>query len=73
MFMAGFSVDLNRFEKLLNRSIGFGIISYLFPAAGAYFMGVLFFSYSVATSLLIGAIVGLIRCRGGVSELRRLV
>lgn len=58
MFMAGLSIDLNRFEKLRNRSIGFGIISYLFPAIGAYYLGVLFFDYSVSTSLLMGAIVG---------------
>lgn len=58
MFMAGLSIDLNRFEKLRNRSIGFGIISYLFPAVGAYYLGILFFEYSVATSLLMGAIVG---------------
>ncbi|WP_340104756.1 cation:proton antiporter domain-containing protein [Rhodohalobacter sp. 8-1] len=58
MFMAGLSIDLNRFEKLRNRSIGFGVISYLFPAVGAYYMGILFFNYSVPTSLLMGAIVG---------------
>ncbi len=58
MFMAGLSIDLNRFEKLRNRSIGFGTISYLFPAAGAYFMGIYVFDYSLSTSLLLGAIVG---------------
>ena len=58
MFMAGLSIDLNRFEKLRNRSIGFGVISYLFPAAGAYYLGVFYFDYSIATSLLLGAIVG---------------
>ncbi|MEX0661845.1 MAG: cation:proton antiporter [Balneolaceae bacterium] len=58
MFMAGLSIDLNRFEKLRNRSIGFGSLSYLLPAAGAYFLGIHFLEYSVATSLLLGAIVG---------------
>lgn len=58
MFMAGLSIDLNQFEKLRNRSIGFGFISYVFPAAGAYFMGIHFLDYSLATSLLLGAIVG---------------
>lgn len=58
MFMAGLSIDLNRFEKLRNRSIGFGIISYLFPALGAYFLGIHFLEYSLETSLLLGAIVG---------------
>jgi len=58
MFMAGLSIDLNRFEKLRNRSIGFGSLSYILPAAGAYFLGIHFLDYSVSTSLLLGAIVG---------------
>lgn len=58
MFMAGLSIDLNRFEKLRNQSIGFGSVSYLFPAIGAYYLGIHFLEYSVETSLLLGAIVG---------------
>lgn len=58
MFMAGLSIDLNRFEKLRNKSIGFGTISYAFPALGAYLLGIHFLGYSVETSLLLGAIVG---------------
>ncbi|CAN5356366.1 cation:proton antiporter [soil metagenome] len=58
MFMAGLSIDLNRFEKLRNKSIGFGTISYAFPAMGAYFLGIHFLNYSLETSLLLGAIVG---------------
>jgi len=58
MFMAGLSLDLNRFEKLRNRSVGFGSISYVLPAAGAYLVGIHYLDYSLATSLLLGAIVG---------------
>ena len=58
MFTAGLSIDLNRFEKLRNQSIGFGLISYLFPAAGAYFAGIHWLNYSLESSLLLGAIVG---------------
>ncbi len=58
MFMAGLSIDLNRFEKLRNRSIGFGSLSYFFPALGAYYAGIHLLDYSVSTSLLLGAIVG---------------
>lgn len=58
MFMAGLSIDLNRFEKLRNQSIGFGTISYIFPAIGAYFAGIHLVNYSVESSLLLGAIVG---------------
>lgn len=58
MFMAGLSIDLNRFEKLRNKSIGFGSLSYILPAAGAYYLGIYFLDYSASTSLLLGAIVG---------------
>ncbi len=58
MFMAGLSIDLNRFEKLRNKSIGFGTVSYAFPALGAYLLGIHFLGYSTETSLLLGAIVG---------------
>lgn len=58
MFTAGLSIDLNRFEKLRNQSIGFGLISYLFPAAGAYYAGIYWLNYSIESSLLLGAIVG---------------
>lgn len=58
MFMAGLSLDLNRFEKLRNRSMGFGTVSYILPAGGAYLLGIYYLDYSVETSLLLGAIVG---------------
>lgn len=58
MFMAGLSIDLNRFEKLRNQSIGFGLVSYLMPAVGAYYGGIHLLNYSIETSLLLGAIVG---------------
>ncbi|HKK24775.1 MAG TPA: cation:proton antiporter [Gracilimonas sp.] len=58
MFTAGLSIDLNRFEKLRNQSIGFGLVSYLFPATGAYFAGIHWLGYSLESSLLLGAIVG---------------
>lgn len=58
MFMAGLSIDLNQFEKLRNQSIGFGLISYAFPAIGAYYAGFYLLDYSIESSLLLGAIVG---------------
>lgn len=58
MFMAGLSIDLNRFEKLRNQSIGFGTLSYIFPAIGAYYAGIYLVDYSIESSLLLGAIVG---------------
>jgi len=58
MFMAGLSIDLNRFEKLRNQSIGFGTLSYIFPAIGAYYAGIHLIDYSIESALLLGAIVG---------------
>lgn len=58
MFMAGLSIDLNRFEKMKGRSIGFGLISFLFPLGAALLTGVYILDYSLLTSLLLGAIVG---------------
>jgi Kef-type K+ transport system membrane component KefB/mannitol/fructose-specific phosphotransferase system IIA component (Ntr-type) len=58
MFMAGLSIDLNRFEKLKEKSMGFGFISYLLPQLGAVYIGMELLDYSLATSLLLGAIVG---------------
>lgn len=58
MFMAGLSIDLNRFEKLKEKSMGFGLISFLLPQLGAVYIGVQFLDYSLMTSLLLGSIVG---------------
>lgn len=58
MFMAGLSIDLNQFEKLRNKSIGFGLLSFSLPMGGAYLMGIHMLGFSVSTSLLLGAIVG---------------
>lgn len=58
MFMAGLSLDLNQFNRLRNRSIVFGSLSFWIPmglslAAGPYLLG-----YDLYASLLLGAIVG---------------
>lgn len=58
MFMAGLSIDLNRFEKLRGKSMGFGTISFLIPQLAALYVGTQFLGYSFATSLLLGSIVG---------------
>lgn len=58
MFMAGLSIDLNRFEKLKERSIGFGAVSFFLPQAAAVAVGLLLLDYSWPTSLLLGSIVG---------------
>ncbi|MGM0744953.1 cation:proton antiporter [Rhodohalobacter sp.] len=58
MFMAGLSLDLIQFEKLRNKSIGFGLGSFLLPQLAALAAGVYLLDYSIATSLLLGSIVG---------------
>ena len=58
MFMAGLSIDLNRFEKLKEKSVGFGLLSFLFPQLAAIYVGMELLDYSLSTSLLLGSIVG---------------
>jgi Kef-type K+ transport system membrane component KefB/mannitol/fructose-specific phosphotransferase system IIA component (Ntr-type)/nucleotide-binding universal stress UspA family protein len=58
MFMAGLSIDLNRFEKLKEKSMGFGFVSFILPMIGAVYVGTQFLDYSLSTSLLLGSIVG---------------
>jgi Kef-type K+ transport system membrane component KefB/mannitol/fructose-specific phosphotransferase system IIA component (Ntr-type) len=58
MFMAGLSIDLNKFEKLRNRSIIFGLFSFFIPQGMAVAAGLYLLDYSLFTSLLLGSIVG---------------
>lgn len=58
MFMAGLSIDLNRFEKLKEKSMGFGFVSFIMPMIGAVYVGTNILDYSMSTSLLLGSIVG---------------
>jgi Kef-type K+ transport system membrane component KefB len=58
MFMAGLSIDLNQFNRLRNKSIIFGIISFGIPLALAYAVSPYLLGYSIATALLLGSIVG---------------
>lgn len=58
MFMAGLAINLNQFEKLRVRSIGFGFFSFLIPQMGAVAVGLYMLEYSLSTSLLLGSIVG---------------
>src|SRR5690625_2655835 len=58
MFMAGLSIDLNRFEKMRVHSIRFGSFSFLIPFFIALVAGVYLLDYSLSTSLLLGSVVG---------------
>ena len=58
MFMAGLSLDLNQFVKYKSRSLVFGLLSIFFPLVLAVGIGTSVLDYSMATSLLIGAVVG---------------
>ncbi|MCH8485377.1 MAG: cation:proton antiporter [Candidatus Cyclonatronum sp.] len=58
MFMAGLSIDLNKFEKNRNKSLIFGLISFLIPQLAALPVGMYLLDFSLASSLLLGSIVG---------------
>jgi len=58
MFMAGLSIDLNKFEKNRNKSIVFGLISFFLPQLSAIPVGIYFLDFSMSSSLLLGSIVG---------------
>ncbi len=58
MFMAGLSLDLNQFVKYKSRSLVFGLLSITFPMGLALAAGAWLLDYSLATSLLVGAVVG---------------
>lgn len=58
MFMAGLSIDLNKFEKNRNKSLAFGLISFFIPQLAAIPVGIYLLDFSLASSILLGSIVG---------------
>lgn len=58
MFMAGLSIDLNQFNRLRNRSIIFGIISFAFPMGLSVLIAPPLLGFTMPSALLLGAIVG---------------
>lgn len=58
MFMAGLSLDLNKFEKHRSRSLVFGLFSFFIPQLASIAIGIYLLDFSTSTSLLLGSIVG---------------
>lgn len=58
MFTAGLSIDLNQFNKLRQRSLLFGLVSFFLPQMLAVFVAGPLLGYSLPASLLLGSIVG---------------
>ncbi|MEX0686096.1 MAG: cation:proton antiporter [Balneolales bacterium] len=58
MFMAGLSIDLNKFEKLRSRSLVFGLLSFFIPQIASIIVGFYFLNFSLPTTFLVGSIVG---------------
>jgi len=58
MFMAGLSIDLNKFEKNRNKSLVFGLISFFLPQLAALPVGIYLLDFNLASSILLGSIVG---------------
>ncbi len=56
MFVAGLEIDLEQFRKTRNRSIGFGILTFLMPMIAGILVGRLF-NFSWNTSVLIGSLL----------------
>ncbi len=56
MFVAGLEIDLEQFRKTRNRSIGFGILTFLVPLIAGIAVGRLF-NFSWNASFLIGSLL----------------
>lgn len=58
MFVAGLALDLNQFHRQRNRSIVFGLLSFLLPQAMGIAAGLYILGYGLPAALLLGSIVG---------------
>ncbi len=58
MFIAGVSIDLEKFSKSRGQSSLFGAVSFGIPMAGSLLLAPPLLAYSLESSLLLGAIVG---------------
>lgn len=58
MFIAGVSIDLEKFSKSRGQSTLFGAVSFGIPLAGSLLLAPPLLGYSLESSLLLGAIVG---------------
>jgi Kef-type K+ transport system membrane component KefB/nucleotide-binding universal stress UspA family protein len=56
MFVAGLEIDLQEFKKNRNRSLGFGILTFLLPLVAGMSLGRLF-GYDWVASILIGSLL----------------
>jgi Kef-type K+ transport system membrane component KefB len=56
MFVAGLEIDLAQFRKTKNRSIGFGILTFIVPMLAGVGIGLLF-NFSLNASVLIGSLL----------------
>ncbi|MFN6538943.1 MAG: cation:proton antiporter [Nostoc sp. EkiNYC01] len=56
MFVAGLEIDLEQFKKTKNRSIGFGILTFIVPLIAGIITGRLF-NFSWNSSVLIGSLL----------------
>ncbi len=58
MFIAGLSIDLEKFSKSRGQSMLFGVVSFGLPMAGSLLLAPPLLGYSMKSALLLGAIVG---------------
>ena len=58
MFIAGISIDLEKFSKFREQSLLFGLVSFGMPLAGSLLLAPPLLGYSMDSAFLLGAIVG---------------
>ncbi|MDG5766532.1 cation:proton antiporter [Balneolales bacterium ANBcel1] len=58
MFLAGISIDLDKFSKYRVSSLSFGVISFGLPMAGSLLLAPPLLGYSWESTLLLGSVVG---------------
>jgi Kef-type K+ transport system membrane component KefB len=58
MFIAGITIDLEKFNKFRGKSLSFGFISFSLPLIATIFLAPPLLGYSPESTLLLGAIVG---------------
>jgi Kef-type K+ transport system membrane component KefB len=58
MFIAGLEIDMNDFKKNRNKSIIFGVLSFLVSQVMGFVTGYYFLKFSISASILFGSMLG---------------
>ncbi|MDI6400545.1 cation:proton antiporter, partial [Balneolaceae bacterium ANBcel3] len=58
MFIAGISIDLEKFSQFRQKSLSFGFVSFFIPMLGSLLLAPVLLDYSLTSALLLGSVVG---------------